>query len=344
MSGAVYLAGAGAVASVGIGLPSVSAAVRARINQFRKSPRYPSTTTGQPLTLARLPGAETVPGEVARLRQMALMAAADCVATLRVTAPVPVFLSLPAERPGWGEAEIARLAAEVITNLPCPADADRSRMVATGHHGGLALMGEAAALIAAGEAEMCLVGGLESQGQATLDWLDRQGRLKGDEAPMGLIPGEGAGFVMLTSAAHIADLSQAVLLQAAAQAEEPSPWYDGAPNTGDGLSTVLKALLDPEGHQADVTYCDQNGEVWRSDEWSTAYLRTGAKHGHPLDLQHPADCWGDVGAASGPLLAALAWRDLTHAAPGGPQSALVYCASDTNPHRSAVLLAAQQQA
>ncbi len=341
MTGAVYLVGAGAVTSVGIGLPAVMAALHAQINQFRQSARFPSVMTGQPLILARLESDDPDASDLTRLRQMALLAATECAAVIEGATPVPVFLSVPPERPGWGEAEIARLSGEILSMLPTPADVDRSRMVATGHHGGLAMMAEAAALIAQGEAQLCLVGGVESPGQPALDWLDRQGRLKGEDTPTGLVPGEGAGFVLLASEAFVAanPTLPHVVLQAAAQAEEPSPWYDGKPNTGDGLSQVLRQVLPTKDSRADVTYCDQNGETWRTEEWSTAYLRTGASHGHPLDLRHPADCWGDVGAASGPLLAAMAWSDLNDAPAEGPHSALVYCASDTNPFRSAVLLA-----
>ena len=57
-----------------------------------------------------------------------------------------------------------------------------------------------------------------------------------------------------------------------------------------------------------------------------------------LDLRHPADGWGDIGAATGLLLTALASAELCHpwASPG--ETALVACAAQFGPERAGVLL------
>jgi 3-oxoacyl-[acyl-carrier-protein] synthase I len=93
----------------------------------------------------------------------------------------------------------------------------------------------------------------------------------------------------------------------------------------------------PPNAKAAVTYCDLNGESWRVDEWSYAYFRTSNYHGEPLNLQHPADCWGDLGAASGVFLAGFAALDLARL-PTNRGIALVWTASDTTADRSACLL------
>jgi len=51
--------------------------------------------------------------------------------------------------------------------------------------------------------------------------------------------------------------------------------------------------------------CDLNGERYRSTEYTYALLRTEELF-VKTRVGHPADCWGDVGAASGPLFASLA--------------------------------------
>jgi len=126
---------------------------------------------------------------------------------------------------------------------------------------------------------------------------------------------------------------------ACSAAVEPQPWYSDRPTLGDGLTRALHALFEAEaleGSRADVTYCDLNGESWRVDEWVYAYLRTGKRHGEPLDLRHPAACWGDVGAASGTLLAGLAAFEI--ARQNSTQTMLVWTASDTGPYRTACVL------
>src|SRR5262249_57656869 len=121
---------------------------------------------------------------------------------------------------------------------------------------------------------------------------------------------------------------------------EPRPWYRRTATQAAGLTQAFWQALDAreaEGEGAAFTYGDLNGEPWRADEWAFAYLRTGKRHGEPLDLRHPADCWGDVGAASGPLLVGLAVRELRRGRPG-KDTALVWTASDIRPNRAACLL------
>jgi 3-oxoacyl-[acyl-carrier-protein] synthase-1 len=57
-----------------------------------------------------------------------------------------------------------------------------------------------------------------------------------------------------------------------------------------------------------ATYCDLNGQRYRNEEFVYALLRTQESFVDAHDYECPADCWGDVGAASGPLFASLAIR------------------------------------
>lgn len=88
----------------------------------------------------------------------------------------------------------------------------------------------------------------------------------------------------------------------------------------------------------DVCFADLNGEVWRSSEWEFAYLRNGRRFRDPLNLQHPSDNWGDLGAASAAMLTVLACAELREEL-RGYRSALVCASADTRPSRSALLLA-----
>jgi 3-oxoacyl-[acyl-carrier-protein] synthase-1 len=49
-----------------------------------------------------------------------------------------------------------------------------------------------------------------------------------------------------------------------------------------------------------------NGEPYRADEFGFATVRAGGLFRDPAAFTAPADCWGDVGAASGPLFLSLA--------------------------------------
>ena len=48
-----------------------------------------------------------------------------------------------------------------------------------------------------------------------------------------------------------------------------------------------------------------NGEPYRADEFGFATIRAGGLFRDPSAFTAPADCWGDVGAASGPLFLVL---------------------------------------
>ena len=65
-----------------------------------------------------------------------------------------------------------------------------------------------------------------------------------------------------------------------------------------------------------------NGESHWAREWGVAFLRSRDAFVESHAMNHPADCFGDAGAASGALLAGLASLDASR----GP--ALVYASSD----------------
>ncbi len=127
---------------------------------------------------------------------------------------------------------------------------------------------------------------------------------------------------------------------AVGRGEEPRCWWGQDPTIGTGLTHAFQAAFRgpaaPAG-QVRVTYSDMNGEGWRAEEWSYAYVRTGKRHASPLDHRHPAASWGDVGAAAGPLLVGLAALDLARYF-DPDTTALVWAASDQRSFRSACLL------
>jgi 3-oxoacyl-[acyl-carrier-protein] synthase-1 len=76
--------------------------------------------------------------------------------------------------------------------------------------------------------------------------------------------------------------------------------------TGEGLIALFRALAGvPPVIKADHLYCDMNGEPYRADEFGFAIIRAGGLFRDPSAFTAPADCWGDVGAASGPLFLVL---------------------------------------
>ena len=76
-----------------------------------------------------------------------------------------------------------------------------------------------------------------------------------------------------------------------------------------------------------TTYCDINGERRRSEEFFYVPLRLSAPFIDANRYESPADAWGDVGAASGPLYVALAVASAERGYARGPH-VLAWTSSD----------------
>lgn len=354
MNGLPVIVGLGAQTSLGLNLPANIAAVRAGLNSFQLSDYLLSLKSGEPLKVSQL---ATLPREAApfeRMKSMALAAAREALSTwlqsfrTRESPKLAVLISIPPERPGLPGGYGKRLIQEIIADLPIEPDKPRCRLAVTGHEGGLAALDHAANLVRTDAVEAVLVGGVECYSEIdTLHWLERQDRLKVEDQPNGFIPGEGAGFVLLCSPSEAKRANLPVLAEiiAAGRGVEPRSWFSGKPSIGEGLTQAFQEMFSDQnssGEEVRVTYCDLNGESWRADEWCYAYVRTGKRHGSPLNLRHPAANWGDVGAATGPLLVALASYELARYFDSQTR-ALVWAASDMQPYRSACLLRRPQE-
>jgi 3-oxoacyl-[acyl-carrier-protein] synthase-1 len=157
-----------------------------------------------------------------------------------------------------------------------------------------------------GEADFCLIGGVDSYLEPeTLEWLDEGEQLHSTANTWGFIPGEAAGFCLLASqrAAERYQLKALAWVRAVATAMEPNLIKTDTVCTGQGLSVAFKEVLNtlPASERVNQTICDMNGERYRADEFAFTIARTSERFVDATDFTSPADCWGDVGAASGPL-------------------------------------------
>lgn len=83
------------------------------------------------------------------------------------------------------------------------------------------------------------------------------------------------------------------------------------------------------------TYASFNGERYWAREFGVARVRNSGHFADAMQMEHPAECCGDLGAAHGPLLACLA----AHGLAGGyrPGPCLVYASSDGGDRAAALL-------
>lgn len=342
--GGLAVTGLAVMSPLGHDAEQTCAAIRAGINGVGEHPYFnvetpdPEWDEPERLLAGLVPGIDPWLSGKARLIELAL----------------PALRSL-CERARLLRAELSRTA--LLLSLPQPDEAVRawqldasfaeelclraglrpfapSRVDQSGHASMLRMLGEAAALLEAGEADRCIVLGVDSyHDEHRLTVLDRAYRLRSARCKDGFLPGEAAIALLCERAGGPARASLAELGRPAFAVEPRSIRGDLA-STGAGLCQVIAgALGDP---RARWVLCDLNGESYRSFEWGLALTRLSERFAGPLRLVHPADCVGDVGAASGGLLVACAAQAFARAyAPA--ESALLWASSDDGP-RAAMLV------
>lgn len=342
-AGAIAIVGIGVRCSVGLQARAAAAAVRAGVTGFGDHP-YIIDKVGEPIIVAREPSLIASLQGPERLVALARPALLEALAPLaRHGIAVPALIGFPEPRPGLVDAcaALAQMFAEATG--AAPADA-RVSILARGNAAGLLAMQQARDLLLAGQGRFCLTGGVDSYLNAdSLEWLDAQGMLKSSANRNGFLPGEAAGFCLLASGATARAFQLPVLawLETTGAAVEANRIRTRTVCVGRGLSDAVEQALAPlhmPQDRIDESICDMNGEPYRSEEFAFTVLRMQKSFVDFSRFVTPADCWGDVGAASGPLFANLAIASQQRGYAKGPRTML--WASSEGGDRAAVVLRA----
>jgi 3-oxoacyl-[acyl-carrier-protein] synthase-1 len=201
-----------------------------------------------------------------------------------------------------------------------------------GRAGGLAAIGQAAETIRQGKAELILAGGVDTYRDLyVLGLLDMERRVKSAMHLDGFIPGEGAAFVLLArpDVARGVGLTPLASISPVFQAVETGHLYSKEPYRGDGLAMAVEKLASSGTAGAPIAqvYSSMNGESHWGKEWGVSFIRNRGAFLTDHSTHHPADCLGDTGAASGPIMLGLAVHGLQNH-PDHPAPCLIYCSSD----------------
>jgi 3-oxoacyl-[acyl-carrier-protein] synthase-1 len=122
----------------------------------------------------------------------------------------------------------------------------------------------------------------------------------------GFIPGEAAGAVLL--GAWREGMTAPLMCKGLGFAREPAPLGSGKPLRADGLVQAIRAALDEAGirlKDCDHRIADVSGEQYRFKEAALAIMRLLRDRKVLFSLWHPADCIGEVGAATLPVMVAM---------------------------------------
>lgn len=306
------IVGMGAQTAIGRSAAATMAAVRAGISAAAEHPVYRARDR-EPMVVCRTSWLPPDLAGVERFVSLATSPALEALAgwpMLSLLRPIELFVGLPEKRPGRPAGLEMALAQRLSDRLRTESPIASVHVFPSGHASFFLALAEAKARIAAGVADLCLVGGVDSYLEPeTLEWLEDGGQLHSYENSWGFIPGEGAAFCLLASARVAKDSSnQLSSLLAVAVSYEENRIKTETVCVARGLSDACDRTLSvlPAGAAVDQVICDVNGEPYRSDELSFVMARESRHFAAPGEFLAPADCWGDVGAASGSLFAALA--------------------------------------
>lgn len=338
--------------AVGLSASETAASVRAATMRFNESSIRDHRF--EPFTLAEvveegLPDVEdSVAAETGltsremRMLRLAAPALSECLAPLKSSRQVPgLMLSLP-EIGTTLPLDPARFLGLLERQTKAAFEIPRSDASHIGRAGGLMAVGRAIDFIRSGQVSVMIAGGVDTYRDLyVLGTLDMEKRVKSDVHLDGFIPGEGAGFLLLASetGAKRARVEPLARLSAVVTGFEAGHLYSDEVYRGDGLAATFELLVQSGAVESPIreVYSSMNGENHWAKEWGVAFLRNRSAFDEEHGMHHPADCFGDTGAACGPLMVGLAAQGIARGYRESP--ALVYCSSDRG-ERAAVSVSA----
>ncbi|MGE3781042.1 MAG: beta-ketoacyl synthase N-terminal-like domain-containing protein, partial [Pirellulaceae bacterium] len=303
MARPVAIVSAGMVTGVGLDAASTCAAVRCAMSNFAESSFYDGG--GERQVVSAVPLERPWRG-VTKLAEMLWLALVDCVQhTPQVSLRTAPLLLCVAEtgRVGRFDRLEEQLRGDLERRLGGPLHSG-SRMLAEGRYGGASAMEQARALIHDERLPACIVAGVDSLlTRETLRDFERRARLVTSRNSNGFIPGEAAGAVVLQAATD-SGVPQLRCLGMGYGTERATVESD-LPLRGDGLADAMRQAFDDASKTMDdmaLRIADVNGEQYYFKEADLAVQRILRRHKEEFDIWHPADCIGEVGAATVPCL------------------------------------------
>ena len=256
--------------------------------------------------------------------------------------PFRLFLGLPQlslEEAPWMKGFSLYLAKAAGIALDVP----NCRVVPAGRAAALVALELAMGALEHDPSRPVVVGGIDTYlDLKLLAFLEAEGRILGPEVSDGFIPGEGASFLVLGHPSMAAGEGMAVSIEAAASAQDPGHRSGSAPARGEGLASAIELLrghLPSPGAGVGAVFAGLNGESFDAKQWGVARTRHADFFSPDAVMSHPADCFGDAGAALGALLLAIGARAIARGERRGP--ALIWAASDGETRSCALLSRAE---
>ncbi len=316
----LYILSSGALTSVGFSTAQTCAAIRAGISGFSDSnfnfkPIYQSFELN-PITAAHAP-LDFSPDEYnsfIRLSRMAAHALNECIEGKDIN-PSRTALLLGLREPFRKDPYLDGRYEELLTDIQREVGVQfhsKSCVLPLGRAATFRGLQIARQLLNENDLETCIVGGVDSYiNEFDLSRFEETYRILSPSVSRGFIPGEGAAFVVVTNRrVHTSTKIAGKILGIGLANEEAKVTVlsDGHP-TGKGLQRALAAAIqDADFSESEINFrvSDLNGESYYGIESMLAMTRFYKSRREHLEIWHPADSVGDIGAAAGALLVIVA--------------------------------------
>lgn len=341
----IYVAGVGMLTPVGFDAASTAAAVRAGVSAYKDAIYYNKNL--DPMRIAAIPddvlpplneNIESTFGLTTRVKRLLRLAAPalEQISVLHsINEPVPLLLSGPEAiddcKAPLDKTVFSLLEKQTGMKLYQP----HCVLMNSGRAGGIQAIKLAFEYFSKTGKDYVLVGGIDTYiDPYVLGTLDRDDRVLAQNIMDGFVPSEAAAFILFVSERAVRNLqtrsSNIVFLPG--MSEEAGHRYSEEPYRGDGLANAFKvAIENADIHAANYVYASMNGENFCAKEYAVACSRNRTCLGDSMQIEHPADCLGDIGAAFAPVMLGIMTE--LNAKPG-----LLYCSSD-GAERGAVCIA-----
>jgi 3-oxoacyl-[acyl-carrier-protein] synthase-1 len=277
-----------------------------------------------------------------RVIKMAVTALKEALNPIKVKNHIPLIMAFPEAELEGQRSYSDCLKTNLLAQKDFPLNEKLFFGIHTGRSAGIEALDLAFHFLYERGYDHVIIGASDSYVQCPgLEQLEHSQRLLTKRTSDAFAPGEAAVFLVLTKEKSKAMCfgSQRIGLSKPGKALEQGYITSEEPYLGEGLSqAITQALLEAENPPIDFLFSSMNGERYWSKEFGVSMLRN-KKYLDKAKIEHPADCYGDVGAATGPLLMGLAAANLV--ANPHARNCIVYASSD-GPARSAVNISKTQ--
>jgi 3-oxoacyl-[acyl-carrier-protein] synthase I len=306
----IAILASGMVTGVGLTAPASCAAIRCAINNFTET-RFVDND-GEWIIGSQAP-LEQPWRDLSKLVRMAVPAIRECLSQTEGTRTetIPLLLCVAEEeRPGRLQGLNEQLFQEIQADLGVCFHPG-SGTIPRGHVAGALALIEARRLIYKEHVRYCIIAGVDSLLVAsTLAAYEKNNRLLSSNNSNGFIPGE-AGCAVLVGAPGQTSRNQGkeLLCLGIGTGHEEATLDSEKPLRADGLVQAFhSSFADANLTIADIDYriTDANGEQYLFKEAALAVTRTLRVIKEDFTIWHPVDCIGEVGAAIGPCILAVA--------------------------------------